>query len=238
MSNHALVTGTPGVEPRHALRQPAAMAGDLLIFDFDGTLADTWRDIATGLNRTLREAGLEEATGPEVRHWVGRGARNLIARAIDDDDAARVDGLYQRFRVHYGECCLDSTALYPGMAAALDALAPRHRLAILSNKPQLFLDRIAAGLGIAERFAVVVGGDALPVSKPDPATVAHVVARLGGVAGRVWMIGDSAVDVEAGRRFGARTVGCAWGLRPRRELEESGAEVIIERPSQLTEVIG
>ena len=214
------------------------MAGDLLIFDFDGTLADTWRDIATGLNRTLREAGLDEATAPEVRDWVGRGVRRLIARAIDDPDPARIEPLYQRFRVHYADCCLDTTALYPGMRAALDALGPRHRLAILSNKPQLFLDQIAAGLGIAERFAAVVGGDALAVSKPDPATLADVVARLHGTAGdRVWMIGDSAVDVETGRRFGARTIGCAWGLRPRAELEESGAEVIIERPDELIGII-
>jgi phosphoglycolate phosphatase len=210
------------------------MAGDLLIFDFDGTLADTWRDIATGLNRTLSEAGLAEATGSEVRDWVGRGVRVLIARAIAADDPARIEALYQRFRVHYADCCLDTTLLYAGMRAALDALTVRHRLAILSNKPQFFLDRIVEGLAIRPLFATVVGGDALPVSKPDPATIAHVVTGVGvAPATAVWMIGDSDVDVDTGRAFGARTIGCAWGLRPRAELERAGAEIIIAAPAEL-----
>lgn len=215
----------------------AGMGHDLVIFDFDGTLADTWRDIATGLNRTLVEAGLAEASGPEVREWVGRGARKLIAQATGDGDHGRVEALYQRFRVHYGACCLDTTVLYAGMRPVLDALAGRYRLAVLSNKPQTFLDRIVDGLGIRPLFQAVVGGDALPVGKPDPATIAHVVAAVGGAA-RVWMVGDSAVDVDTGSAFGARTVGCAWGLRPRAELERAGAEVIVERPSDLPVVIG
>ena len=208
------------------------MPRDLVIFDFDGTLADTWRDIATGLNRTLRDAGLATAEPAEVKAWVGHGVRRLIAQAIASDDPERIEPLYLRFRAHYAECCLDTTALYDGVEAALDALAPTHVLAILSNKPQLFLDRIADGLAIRPRFAAVVGGDALPVSKPDPATIAHVVAAVGG-APRVWMVGDSAVDVETGKRYGAATIGCAWGLRSREELRAAGVDVLIEHASEL-----
>ena len=213
------------------------MPGDLVIFDFDGTLADTWRDIATALNRTLAEAGLPTAAGADVRLWVGRGVRRLIGQAIGSDDPDRVESLHPRFRAHYADCCLDTTALYDGVPEALAALATRHTLAILSNKPQAFLDRIAEGLGIHGLFAAVVGGDALAVSKPDPATIAHVVERVGGAPGRVWMVGDSAVDVETGRAYGARTIGCAWGLRGPDELRAAGAEVLIEHPSALPAVI-
>jgi phosphoglycolate phosphatase len=209
------------------------MRGDLVIFDFDGTLADTWRDIATALNRMLRQAGLPTAADADVRAWVGRGVRRLIGQAIGDADPARVESLYPRFRAHYADCCLDTTVLYDGVREALAALAPRHTLAILSNKPQAFLDRIAAGLGIQPLFAAVVGGDALPVSKPDPATIAHVVASVGGSPPTVWMIGDSAIDVETGHRYGARTVGCAWGLRGRAELRAAGADIVIEHPTAL-----
>jgi phosphoglycolate phosphatase len=208
------------------------MPRPLIVFDFDGTLADTWRDIATGLNRTLAEAGLPTAEPADVRAWVGHGVRRLIARAIDSDDPGRVEPLYLRFRVHYAACCLDTTRLYDGVQPVLDALAPRYLLAILSNKPQTFLDRIVAGLALAPRFAAVVGGDALPVSKPDPATLAHVVASAGGAAA-VWMVGDSAVDVATGKGFGARTVGCAWGLRPRQELRAAGVDHLIEHPREL-----
>jgi phosphoglycolate phosphatase len=208
------------------------MPRDLVIFDFDGTLADTWRDIATGLNRTLREAWLPEAAGADVRDWVGHGVRRLIARAIGSDDAARIEPLYLRFRVHYADCCLDTTGVYDGVRAALDAIAPRHTLAILSNKPQFFLDRIADRLAISPLFATIVGGDALAVSKPDPATIAHVVANVGGAA-TVWMVGDSPIDVEAGRRYGARTVACAWGLCDRDELAASAPDFLIEHAGEL-----
>lgn len=210
---------------------------DLVVFDFDGTLADTWRDIATALNRTLREAGREAVEPAAVREWVGHGVRRLIGRAIASDAPARVEPLFLRFRAHYADCCLDTTTLYDGVPAALAALAPRHVLAVLSNKPQAFLDRIVDGLAIRPLFAAVVGGDALAVSKPDPATLAHVVARVGGAAA-VWMVGDSAVDVETGKRFGARTIGCAWGLRGREELRAAGADVLVESAAELPDLLG
>jgi phosphoglycolate phosphatase len=206
------------------------MPRDLVIFDFDGTLADTWLDIATGLNRTLREAGLPEAAGADVHDWVGHGVRRLIGRAIDSDDAARIEPLYLRFRAHYADCCLDTTVVYDGVRAALDAIAPRHTLAILSNKPQTFLDRIADGLGISPLFATIVGGDALAVSKPDPATIGHVVRSVGG-AGR-WdgrRQPDRRRDRPPLRRPHRR---CAWGLRERDELRRR-RPTFIERAGEL-----
>jgi phosphoglycolate phosphatase len=140
------------------------------------------------------------------------------------------------FATHYADCCLDTTVVYDGVRAALDAIAPRYTLAILSNKPQTFLDRIADGLAISPLFATIVGGDALAVSKPDPATIAHVVRSVGG-AGTVWMVGDSPIDVEAGRRYGARTVACAWGLRERDELRAAAPDCLIDRASELTALL-
>ncbi|MDX2166550.1 MAG: HAD-IA family hydrolase [Deltaproteobacteria bacterium] len=211
------------------------MPADLVIFDFDGTLADTWRDIATAVNRTLREAELPAVEPGRVKDWVGHGVVPLLRRAVAAADGpvddARVAALYEVFRRHYDRCCLDTTSLYAGMAAALDCLGDA-RLAILSNKPQRFLDRIVDGLAMRDRFAPVVGGDALAVQKPDPATIAHVV-ELAGAPRRVWMVGDSAIDVATGRAYGARTIGCAWGLRPRAELQAAGADALIDHPAQL-----
>ncbi|MEO8605214.1 MAG: HAD-IA family hydrolase [bacterium] len=209
-------------------------AADLVILDFDGTLADTWRDIATAVNRALRETGLPAVPGAEVRGWVGHGVLPLLRHAIGSAGAAGapdIEVLYESFRRQYADCCLDTTALYDGMAAALDQLAGA-TLAILSNKPGRFLDQIVDGLGLRGRVAAVVGGDALPVAKPDPATIAYVV-RLAGPAARVWMVGDSAVDIDTGRAFGARTVGCTWGLRPVEELRQAGAELLIDHPADL-----
>jgi phosphoglycolate phosphatase len=213
--------------------------GDLIIFDFDGTLADTWRDIATAVNQTLVGAELPPVEAASVKDWIGHGVLNLLRRALTATagtaDERRVAALYDVFRGHYDRCCLDTTTLYDGMRAALDQLDGA-TLAILSNKPQFFLDRIVDGLGVRRRFVAVVGGDALAVQKPDPATIAHVVA-LAGPAARIWMVGDSAVDVATGRAYAAHTVGCTWGMRPRAELQEAGAAILIDHPAELPAAI-
>jgi phosphoglycolate phosphatase len=214
------------------------MAPQLLIFDFDGTLADTWRDIATALNRTLREAGYDPVPAAQVRAWIGKGLLHLIdcvlpqaARSSDERTS-----LYARFCAHYERCCLDTTHLYPGVADCLNALSG-HRLAILSNKRADFLDRMVAELGLADRFASVTGGDQLPFSKPDPRAVTQLAAGLDAALADTWVIGDSALDVASGRGAGARTIGCAWGLRGREELIAAHAEFVIDHPAEIPPLI-
>jgi phosphoglycolate phosphatase len=206
----------------------------LAVFDFDGTLADTWRDIETALNRTLAEAGRPLVTGPEVRGWIGQGVLPLLERAMPGAPPGReeIDRLYAAFRVHYERCCLDTTELYPGIEACLDALQDT-QLAVLSNKPQYFLERIIDGLGLKGRFDLVIGGDTLDVKKPDPRALQIVIERLGVRPTALWMIGDSAIDVETGRAARARTIGCAWGMRPREELRQAGADLLVEHPSEI-----
>ena len=206
----------------------------LVVFDFDGTLADTWRDIETALNRTLSEAGLPVVGGPEVRSWIGSGVLPLLERALPEPERSRerIDSLYSVFRVHYERCCLDTTELYPGMEECLDALEGA-RLAVLSNKPEYFLERIIEGLGIKGRFDLVIGGDTLEVRKPDPRVLTELIARLGERPEQLFMVGDSAVDVLTGRAAAARTIGCAWGLRGRQELRDASVDVLVEHPSEI-----
>jgi len=211
----------------------------LIIFDFDGTLVDTWRDIATALNRALRDAHLPVATGPEVRHWIGEGVHRLIEHAVPAAASSpdRIAALVAEFRAHYGRCCTDTTVLYPGMADCLDALAGEY-LAILSNKPTRFVLAIAERLGIAARFAAIAGGDTVPVTKPDPATVRHLVRTVGMVPDDIWMIGDSAIDVATGRAAGAHTIGCTWGMRDVGELRAAGVDYVVDAPAEIAAIIG
>jgi phosphoglycolate phosphatase len=210
----------------------------LVVFDFDGTVADTWHDIALALNRTLDEAGLPRVEGPRVRYWIGEGALALLARAVPAAHRSpeRLDALYARFRDHYDRCCLDTTDLYPGVRECLEALSGA-RLAVASNKPSRFLSRIVAGLGIERYFRVILGGDALEVRKPDPRVLEHLAARAGGPASELWMIGDSAIDVELGRAAGARTIGCAWGLRGREELLAAGVDHLAEHAHEIPPLV-
>jgi phosphoglycolate phosphatase len=209
-----------------------------VVFDFDGTLADTWRDIAAALRRTLREVGLPDVRGPDVQFWIGNGVLPLLERAVPPDwkTPERIERLYARFRDHYDALCLDTTELYPGILHCLEGLSA-DRLAIASNKPARFLDPILNGLGLKPYFDVVVAGDTLDVRKPDPAVLAHVRRVIPETVGDVWMVGDSGVDVATGLAFGARTVGCVWGLRGREELREAGAEALAEDPLDLLRVL-
>jgi phosphoglycolate phosphatase len=206
----------------------------LIAFDFDGTLADTWRDLATALNETLAEAGLEGVTGPEVKAWIGGGALKLLQRALPPQELEpeRLSVHMERFARSYDRCCLDTTDLYPGVRECLDALEGEY-LAVLSNKPLRFLDRVVEGLGLDKRFCAVLGGDSMPVQKPDPAVLEHLVRRLDEPPREVWMVGDSAVDVRTGRAAGARTIGCTWGMRGVEELIAAGADILVDHASEI-----
>ena len=205
-----------------------------MVFDFDGTLADTWRDIATALNRTLVDAGFDPVDGPEVRFWIGDGVIKLLERAVPEPQrsSASVEQLYASFRGHYDQCCLETTETYPGIVECLDSLGDAV-LAVASNKPGRFLDRVIQGLGLKGYFRVVLAGDTLETRKPDPEVMRHLLERLGVEPTRVWMVGDSAVDIETGRAAGARTIGCGWGLRGRDELRSAGADHLIESPREI-----
>lgn len=213
----------------------------LVVFDFDGTLADTWRDLAAALNRTLAEDGLPTFDGPEVKSWVGHGVLPLIARAVPDADPARLERLRARFFEHYEAGCLATTRLYEGVEACLAACAGA-QLAVASNKPATFLVPMVERLGIARHFEAVLGGDSLPVRKPDPRVIEAVAARVRapqrGSFETIWMVGDSAVDIETGRAAGARTIGCAWGLRGREELRDAACDFLAEHPREIPALLG
>lgn len=210
----------------------------LVLFDFDGTLADTWRDIATALNRTLADAGLPGVHDPDVRFWIGEGVIQLLERAVPPEARApeRLEELYTCFRDHYSRCCLDTTRSYAGILDCLESLSEA-TLAIVSNKPARFLLPLVEQLGLAPYFGVVLGGDSLPMRKPDPRVAEHVLGQLDRVPEEVWVVGDSALDVQLGQAVGAHTIGCAWGLRGPEELRQAGVEVLVERPAQIPPLV-
>lgn len=210
----------------------------LVAFDFDGTLADTWRDIAAALNETFDAEGLPAVSGPAVRFAIGEGVLPLLRKTVPglENNPDRLHTLYMRFRDHYERRCLATTELYAGIEKCLARFAEAD-LAIVSNKPDRFLQPMVRALGLAARFAVVIGGDTLRVQKPDPEVWRHMRGRFDGPHGTTWMVGDSAVDVATGRAAGARTIGCAWGLRGEEELRQAGADHIVHAPEEVADLV-
>jgi phosphoglycolate phosphatase len=186
----------------------------LVIFDLDGTLADSKTDLCASVNYVRKRFGIDVLPGEEIARMIGDGAEALIRRALGDDAPdARVEDALHLFLQYYGEHMLDQTRLYPGVLSSLDALGVC-KLAVLTNKPYRFSRRMLEGLGIYDRFSAVYGGNSFPQKKPDPVGVNRIMADTGTRTEAAWMVGDSAVDVKAGRAAGIRTCGVTYGYAP------------------------
>ena len=135
---------------------------------------------------------------------------------------------------------MDTTRLYDGVLDCLEACRGAD-LAIASNKPAVFLVPMVERLGIAAHFVAVLGGDSLAVRKPDGAVLGEVAARVRARTRAehdgVFMVGDSAVDIETGRNAGAVTIGCAWGMRGRDELVAAQVDHLIEHPDEIAPLV-
>lgn len=201
-----------------------------VIFDLDGTLVDSSRDLAVSTNAALRAIGLPERPEAEIRGFVGEGARRLIEQAV----APRLD-LYElahaAWQEHYAMHLLDHTVLYPGMASLLDRLDGK--LAVHTNKPGAFARQILDGLGLTGRFKVVLGGGDGPARKPDPAGALFILTELRVSPEEAIYIGDSRIDAATARAAGSHFIGAAWGFGGERELREAGAEQIAADPAAL-----
>jgi phosphoglycolate phosphatase len=188
----------------------------LLVFDLDGTLVDSLRDLATATNRALDRIapGTPPLPVEEVRAFVGDGARQLLRRSLEKAGLPHtVDELLPIYLECYAACLLDTTRLFPGVPEALDRLRGR-TLAVLTNKPGDLSRRVLTGLGVADRFARIYGAGDVPGHKPDPAGLLRILEELRVPSGRAVLVGDSEVDVRTGRAAGVRTVGVTYGLHP------------------------
>jgi phosphoglycolate phosphatase len=203
---------------------------DFLVFDLDGTLADTSRDLASSVNYALATVDRPPMSVQAVVRHVGNGARRLIERSLDDDllkvGAGRVEAILETFLDHYRAHCLVDTRLYPGVAEVLAALG-RKPLAVLTNKPLGPARKILSGLGVLERFRRVEGGDSAPAKKPDPQGLVALMEAFGTSPERTLVVGDSSIDVRTARAGGTHVAGVTYGFRPE-EFEEFSPDFLLD----------
>jgi len=215
------------------------LKADLIIFDLDGTLIDSKKDIADAVNSTLVGMGLEEMALEALYHYVGNGVRPVIEKSmIDSNQAERLPEAIKHFQDTYIEILLDTTVMFEGIGEVLDHFASKgKKMTVASNKPYRYVDKIIKGLDMSRYFLSVLGGDSLHTSKPDPEMLVESMKEAGvGREGSI-MVGDSRVDIKAGINTGIRTIGVAYGFREREELVDAKPDVIIETPLELKEVI-
>jgi phosphoglycolate phosphatase len=208
-----------------------------LVFDLDGTLADTAGDLHLVLQEVLAEVDLPAPPLQAVRGMIGDGAKVLIERALAEighvPAPGFVDERFARFRARYAQVPCRASRLYPGAAALLRTLRERgHRLGLCTNKPQAATDGLLAALGIARRFAAVIGGDAIPAKKPGPAHLAAVLEAMDATPAAAVMIGDSRNDLLTARALGVPCILVSFGYTdvPARQL---GGDAVIDRLAEL-----
>ena len=205
-----------------------------VLFDLDGTLADSLVDLANATNWALTQLGCPTHPLESYRYFVGEGARQLCARALPADKQNLVDDALRLMRERYDAHCFDLTKLYAGIPELISALAERHyRLAVLSNKPDIFTKRMIAHYFSPSPFTVVRGQMPNVPLKPDPAAALQIAQELGVPPAQWLYLGDTNTDMQTARAAGMHAVGVLWGFRNRNELLESGAEHIVGKPQEV-----
>lgn len=188
---------------------------DLLIFDLDGTLIDSKRDLADSVNATRTWMGFAPLPLETVSSYVGDGAPMLIRRAFPGATQDDLDRALRHFLEYYREHMLDSTTLYPGVREALDRLHDAGiPLAVLTNKPVRFSVQLVEGLGLEMHFFRVYGGNSFEEKKPHPRGIDALVAESSAARERTVMVGDSATDIRTARNARVQACGVTWGFQP------------------------
>lgn len=208
------------------------------IFDLDGTIADTIKDLANAVNYGLRQLNCPEHSVESYKQMVGNGARKLCFRALPDDRKNDSDKLYEIFREYYGSHYLDSTTIYSGIKEVMERLSENGvKIAIATNKPQDTARKLISHLLPDVEFVKVLGGCDSRPKKPDTAIISEILRELPDTDNTVYMIGDSNVDIQTAKNSGLISIGCLWGFRSREELEAEGADHIAEKTSDIADII-
>lgn len=186
-----------------------------VIFDLDGTLADTSGDLLAAANGCFRDLGLGDLLGRGDEGVALRGGRAMLelgfSRAVGIPEG-EVDRQYPRLLAHYEAAICERTVLYPGAAEAVERLrALGYRTGICTNKPERLAELLLARLGVRGLFGSLVGADTLPVRKPDPLPFRVAVERAGGDAARACMVGDTETDHRTARAAGVPSILVSFG---------------------------
>ena len=215
--------------------QPARRL-EAVLFDLDGTLADTLPDLAGALDSVARETGAGTVDEARLRPLVSRGTREMLASVFaHEPDRARIDHARRRFLERYREGVAVRTRLFPGMGAVLDTIERRGaRWGVVTNKHAWLTEPLLEALGLRRRAACVVSGDSAAHPKPHPAPLLLACERLSIAPAAAAYVGDSRSDVESGRAAGMATLSAGWGyFDPEDSPEGWGADVDAGTPGDL-----
>jgi phosphoglycolate phosphatase len=213
------------------------MASNAVLFDLDGTFADTAADLVRALNRLRADRGLPEMPLAELRQYASAGARGLIVAGLqmlpDDPD---YPATREQFLKHYADAICVDTQLFPGIEELLAAIEARGlRWGIVTNKSTGLTRQLLEEMRLVERPACIVCGDTTPYLKPNPASLLHAAKAIDVPAEKCIYVGDDLRDMLAAHAAGMHSVAAAWGYGD--ALESWNADRIIQHPAELIAIL-
>lgn len=216
---------------------------DLIMFDLDGTLVETAPEICDAVNDTLRRFDWPDVAQQQVNDWIGHGTRELLIQALAFTSMTRVAVvraserlplIAAEFDIHYQARCGTRSRLYPQVRETLTALrAQGVKLAVVTNKEGRFTETVLNVHGMRSLLDGVVSGDTLPTKKPDPAGIAHCLAKFGVPAHRALFVGDSSIDVATARNAGVAVWALPYGYNMGQPIESCAPDRVIADCSAL-----
>ena len=206
----------------------------MVMFDLDGTVADTAHDLADSINFTRREFGLRPLPDYAVHANVGRGIEHLVKRSLPEKGPDQFSQVMRTFLAYYETHLLDRTVLYPGVKDVLHYFAKKRR-AVVSNKMHRLTLAILQGLGVAAEFDAILGGDSVAKKKPHPEMVQLILDQFDIAPTEALIVGDGDTDIEAGKSAGIITCGVTYGLSNKETIRAAQPDVTIDSLTELTD---
>jgi phosphoglycolate phosphatase len=214
------------------------MSYKLIVFDLDGTLADTRQDLANAVNRALLQLSRNELSIELIGSFVGDGLRKLMERSLAATGGIKdqLPSAVEAFQSHYQDHLLDTTTVYPGVSEGLKAFKDQE-MVVLTNKPRRYSLPIIEHLCIAGHFKEVYGGDSFPVKKPDPFPLQEIMKRHQVEKNQTLMIGDSLIDINAARSAGVLVCAVSYGFTSREKLAAVHPDFLVLDIRQIAEIV-
>ena len=206
----------------------------LILFDLDGTLVNTSKDLTNALNYAMKPYGLKELAVEDTVKLVGEGITRLIEKALMNKSAQQIRKATERFLDYYSKHLTDFSTIYPGVAETLEKLH-NYKKAVISNKRENLSVKLLDDLGLLKYFNLVVGSDTTSGKKPSPIPIFYILKLLHVTPDKAVIVGDSTFDIKAGKKAGIKTIAVTYGFRDKNLLLD--ADYIIDRFNDLPSVL-
>lgn len=212
------------------------IAVDLIVFDLDGTLADSLPDLTEAANFACRKLGLPEHAPEAIKGMIGGGERKFMERVVGAGYQGYLEECLKLYLDYYTRHCGDLTRLYPGVPETLARLAPK-KLAVLSNKLQRLTEEVLRVMGILPLFAAVRGGGTNLPLKPSSEPLQALLGEMGVAPGRTLMVGDKIADIHTGRGAGTFIAAVTYGYGELADLAAAAPDFLLSRLTQLPDLV-